>query len=80
MKINQLLLPEKNKREYHYAAILYISRNEEMLRKMKMAECILFNKEINILMGVKEDTKTRVNPPQMDDKSEPHNIADLHIC
>ncbi len=36
-------LMRKTKREYHYA-VRYIWRNEEKLRKMKMEECILFNK------------------------------------
>ncbi len=44
---------------------------------MKIAEYILFNKDRDFWIESRKVKKNRVIPPQMDDKSEPHDKANL---
>ncbi len=44
---------------------------------MKMAECILFNKDRDLWMESRKVKQNRVIPAQMDDKNEPHDIANV---
>lgn len=66
----------KTKREYHYAA-RYIKRNEDTLRKMKMSECLLFNRDRDFWMESKKMRDMRVNPPHVDNKCDPNEISDI---
>ena len=62
-------------REYHYAA-RYVKRNEDTLRKMRMAECMLNRNDRDFWHENKKMHKgVKVVPPQVDDAISPQEIA-----